>query len=440
MDEQGFAEKSTRLPKSLTIAIVIISILPGILILSGVNMGTQNVLQMPLAAGMSQVDSPVAHAALTGSFVHTMFEWSAFTIALLVVLLGFLNYSVTGDAATPIIAIALFCSGLVDAFHILASDHLLVSVVDDAQFIPVTWALSRILNAVVLIFGGVLFILSNPVQARSGKNKGMGFIIKISMVFVLIVAGTLWLLTTKAQHLTAQYPDKLITRPWDMLPLVLYGLGALIVFPTFYRWRPSIFTHSLLISMIPQVICQIHMAFGSHALYDSNFNAAHILKIVGYLVPMAGLLLDYRATYIADVENQRHIAERLLMEQQTEEVLTRDRDLMTRVMEHIDEAVSVKDASRMMTKINRAQATLYGISKAFEAVGKRESSFYDESTFMAIDGDEERIFKSGEAVMGKETALSRPGKPLGMFVVSKIPLKDKHGSVVSLLTITSPKG
>ena len=35
------------------------------------------------------------------------------------------------------------------------------------------------------------------------------------------------------------------------------------------------------------------MAFGSTALFDNHFNIAHFLKIIAYLVPLAGLVLDY---------------------------------------------------------------------------------------------------------------------------------------------------
>ena len=41
------------------------------------------------------------------------------------------------------------------------------------------------------------------------------------------------------------------------------------------------------------------MAFGSTALFDNHFNIAHFLKIIAYLVPLTGLILDYVYTYSA---------------------------------------------------------------------------------------------------------------------------------------------
>ena len=53
----------------------------------------------------------------------------------------------------------------------------------------------------------------------------------------------------------------------------------------------------MLVSVIPQIATQLHMSFGSVALFDSHFNIAHFLKIIAYIVPFLGLLLDYVRTY-----------------------------------------------------------------------------------------------------------------------------------------------
>ena len=68
---------------------------------------------------------------------------------------------------------------------------------------------------------------------------------------------------------------------------------------------PSLFAHSLVIAAIPEVATQLYMAFGSDTLYDSNFNIAHFLKIVSYLVPLVGLALDYVRTYRQEEEMSR---------------------------------------------------------------------------------------------------------------------------------------
>jgi serine phosphatase RsbU (regulator of sigma subunit) len=61
-----------------------------------------------------------------------------------------------------------------------------------------------------------------------------------------------------------------------------------------------LFSHSLFVSVVPQVTCQLHAAFGSNQLFDNHFNIAYFMKIVAYTVPLLGLLLDYTRAYQAE--------------------------------------------------------------------------------------------------------------------------------------------
>ena len=83
-----------------------------------------------------------------------------------------------------------------------------------------------------------------------------------------------------------------------MAPLILFILAGLFIYPKFYQKYPSVFAHSLIISTIPNAVTQIHMAFGSTALFDNHFNIAHFFKIIAYLVPLSGLIIDYITTHI----------------------------------------------------------------------------------------------------------------------------------------------
>lgn len=68
------------------------------------------------------------HRTMRGGFTHTLLEWSAFIIALLTVFLAFVHFKINKDVTTPIIGVALFCAGCMDAFHTLAADRLLNAV------------------------------------------------------------------------------------------------------------------------------------------------------------------------------------------------------------------------------------------------------------------------------------------------------------------------
>ena len=97
------------------------------------------------------------------------------------------------------------------------------------------------------------------------------------------------------------FPQQLFPRPWDVLPLVLYLFAGGIIFPRFHKAHPSLFSHGLLLSVIPHLACQAHAVWGSSQLFDNDFNISLYLKTIAYLVPLAGLILDYIGAYSAEV-------------------------------------------------------------------------------------------------------------------------------------------
>lgn len=280
-----------KLPQPLIWMILFVCLLPFILTIMGADFSTPGVPlsfdSLKTQTSIDLVDS--LHFSLAGSFTHTILEWSAFCTAIFTAILAFVHFSIKRDVTTPIIAMALLFSGCMDAFHTLAADRLIGSVSDTENFIPFTWAICRIFNAMILIVG-VLFL-----SVKSVKQIKMDilFIAVISLLFGLIAFMIIHITATSTNLPITQFPDRLITRPYDVIPLLLFIFAGVYAYPRFYKKNPSLFAHGLLVSVIPEIAVQMHMAFGSTALFDNHFNIAHFLKIFAYLVPFTGLVLDY---------------------------------------------------------------------------------------------------------------------------------------------------
>jgi len=163
-------------------------------------------------------------------------------------------------------------------------------------------------------------------------EQGLIFVLGVSVVFAGVSYAIIHFCSVSENLPQTMYPGSIITRPWDVGPLLLYLIAATIIFPTFYRKNPSVFSHSMLVSLIPQIATQLYMSFGSSALFDSNFNIAHVLKILAYFVPFVGLSLDYLWTY----RGQMRI--RALMEEE-------ERGGRIRAEEDLEQAV--KDLKRL---------------------------------------------------------------------------------------------
>jgi len=227
---------------------------------------------------------------LSGAFIHTLLECSAFVVAFFTVALSFTHFSIKRSSVTPIIGMALFMSGAMDAFHTLAADRLIDATSPNTDLIPFTWAICRAFNSAIMI-AGVCIVMAHPKSI--GRGTELGLVLVTSLAFGVAAWVIIHYCATEAQLPQTMFPNNTITRPWDLISLILFLIAGFLVFPIFHKRNPSLFSASIWISVIPQVATQIHMAFGSTELFDSHFNVAHFLKIIAYLVPCTGLLLDY---------------------------------------------------------------------------------------------------------------------------------------------------
>ena len=314
-----------RLPNSWLVAIAAICALPTLLNLAGVSFASPAPgLDLSEAASFSSDElTDALHRALAGSFTHTILEWAAFFSALFIFILSVAHFRLAREVTTPIIGIALLCAGVVDAFHVLAADRLIYAVADNQEFIPFTWAISRVFNAVILVAGTILVMARG--LAENGKQGSAAasqrFVLGAGFFFVLVAYGVIQLCARSPRLPTTIFPGSMVSRPYDVAPLVLFIIAGIFVFPRFYRQHPNLFSHALLVSVVPQIVTQLHMAFGSTALYDNHFNIAHGLKVVAYGIPLAGLVSDYVRTY-RDVEMAHDELESRVVER-TEELAHR---------------------------------------------------------------------------------------------------------------------
>ncbi|MGF1494054.1 MAG: ATP-binding protein [Microcoleaceae cyanobacterium] len=197
-----------------------------------------------------------------------------------------------------VIGIALLCAGWMDGFHTLAADRLMEGIADTQNLVPFTWALCRLFNALLIILGISLFLTRREDTKIRGNTA---FVVGTTFGFFFFANIVIQLCARSNFLPQTMFPSAFITRPWDMGPLILFLFAGFFLCPRFYHKHPTLFSHSLIVATVPNVATQLYMAFGSTALFDNAFNVAHFLKIIAYLVPLAGLIFDYIYTH-ADLE------------------------------------------------------------------------------------------------------------------------------------------
>ncbi|MHA6289621.1 hybrid sensor histidine kinase/response regulator [Maricaulis sp. CAU 1757] len=258
-------------------AVLVLSLLPATLQLIGFDFG------------LASSSQPVTGlASLRGATVHALLEWSTVILASVAVLLALIHYRTSGDMIAPILAFAMFASGLMDAFHTLAALEIIVPRSGSENFIPVTWALARGFNAFILLAGAILAYRFNLTPERHSIGRLAGIGLAFGLLALLLIS----LVATSSSLPQTQFPDQLVSRPYDIVPLLGFAVAGLFLWRLHQR-TPSLFVGSVLLALIPAVVLELHMAFGSTRLFDSDFNVAHGLKVLEYAIPVIGIAAEY---------------------------------------------------------------------------------------------------------------------------------------------------
>ncbi|MCA8989332.1 MAG: SpoIIE family protein phosphatase [Planctomycetaceae bacterium] len=243
--------------------------------------------------------------AKSGPFLHTIFEWTSVCLAIFTGILSVVHFRLKYDVTTPIIGTALFFSGMLDAFHILAADELLFHVKDLGNFIPFTWALSRTFNVAILTAGTLPFLVRTTIPQRDETVRNTRYLVLVGVLFGLMAYAIIQICSVVPSLPESFYPELMLSRPWEAIPFLFWVFLGAYVLPRFWKKNPSLFSHSLILTAVPAAALHLVAGFGSHALFDANFFNAYLLKIVAYGTPLIGLLLDYKNAYRAELKLEK---------------------------------------------------------------------------------------------------------------------------------------
>jgi PAS domain S-box-containing protein len=115
-----------------------------------------------------------------------------------------------------------------------------------------------------------------------------------------------------------------------------------------------------------------------------------------------------------------------------EAALARERDLLNAVMEHLPDAVYVKDPASRFLRLNQATVQALGIADSAQAIGKTDADFFPGSLAQEYLSDERRLFATGEPMLNKPERQSVTGDQRWVLA-SKAPLRDADGRIIGLV-------
>lgn len=259
---------------------------------------------------------------LRGRYVHTIFVSISITISFLTILLAFIDFRIKGELSTPIVGVALFCSGLFDTFHVLAATQIIHTQTQQFYLTSFTWFFCRLFHASILILGTGIFLARPGAFTEAGQKNRKRTFLFITVLFVGLTLFTIAMLYLGNDIPKMLYPYRNLARSYDLLPLILYALLGLYILPRFQERFPSLFAQTLSLSMIPAVATQLYMVFGSNELFDNNFNISHFMAAITYIIPFIGISMNYLQTHRSEQEVIRKLHSEVDVRQEAEEKLS----------------------------------------------------------------------------------------------------------------------
>jgi diguanylate cyclase (GGDEF)-like protein len=195
----------------------------------------------------------------------------------------------THDRTALILSFGFVLSGIIETVGYFNLSDLLHSGPAALSHVPMGWMVSRTLLAVLLLaaFGVERFL---PTARQPSKEIA-------GALLVVVVAAYL----TSAAFIAAPSApvasnSAFISRPWDLLPGLLYLAVA------YFFWgrlkighkgkaEVSVIDYSLFIVASLNVVCHLSALF-SRRLFDGPFFLAELSKVASYIVVLSGALLD----------------------------------------------------------------------------------------------------------------------------------------------------
>ena len=192
----------------------------------------------------------------------------------------------THDRTALILAFGFVLSGMIETIGYFSFNGMLHGNQAALAHIPLGWMVSRTLLAALLL--AALAVERFMPTARQPSKEIAGALLVVALVAYATSAAFL-----AAPAAPIPQALQIVSRPWDLLPAVLFFFAAVAFRRRFRKEKNggSLYDYSLFIVASMNVACHIAAAFSRHLL-DGPFFLAELSKTAGYVVMLCGALLD----------------------------------------------------------------------------------------------------------------------------------------------------
>lgn len=289
--------------------------------------------------------------------LHTLMELAATLLAFSVGALALVRFYSVHRPLYLFVGSAFIGAGLLDGYHGIVTSTFFQDLFPSPppSLLPWSWIASRFFLSLVLWYSYVDWRRRQAnVEAVPIRDKQVYF-------SAAILTLTSFLFFAFVPLPRAYYPEYVFHRPGEWLP-ALFFLMALIGYLRKGDWRNDRFEHWLVLSLLVSFLGHAMFMSLSSSLFDTLFDAAHLLKKLSYILVMIGLMIS---TYYLFRQAEEGAHELALSNNALRDSETRVRAILNTVGEGI---IMINDRGGVES-YNPAAQTIFGYRMA-EMLGR----------------------------------------------------------------------
>ena len=115
--------------------------------------------------------------------------------------------------------------------------------------------------------------------------------------------------------------------------------------------------------------------------------------------------------------------------------LTQERALLHNLMDSLPDAIFFKDAAHRYLKVNQAMATMMGVARAEQVVGKTAAAFLGGDRALVLEQDEHEILNTGKPVVDQIVRFNSRAEPERWFSKTVAPINNDQEEVVGFIGV-----
>ncbi|MGA2811118.1 MAG: response regulator [Candidatus Acidiferrum sp.] len=293
---------------------------------------------------------PVHQLAWHGNTeLHTLLEAISSLLALTAGAMALARYYAKKSSAFLVLGSCFLGAGLLDAYHGFITSSFLAGHTPSALSALTPWsgAVSRVYISLMMCAN--LWALNRETRRPEAPR------VRESLVYLL--AGT-WALITFAFFALvrvppAYYPNLIVHRPAQLVP-VLFFLLAVAGYLWRETWKTNEFEHWLVLALIVATASEFAYMTFYRSLYDTQFMLGHALKILVYLLVMAGLFSNMFSIFKREAENATQLEGRV--RERTQELSCANASLAEEIAERTDAQARLQQAISAAEAASRAKS------------------------------------------------------------------------------------